>query len=82
MLSVVTTCPATGDAYPTGLRTSRRTFNSLPDWPLAAMCPHCDKVHTWRPREAWLEADQRSPVTVVNSAARLPGRGTWFASWF
>jgi thiol-disulfide isomerase/thioredoxin len=40
------TCPATG-----------KRFSRLPDYEAATWCPHCKKLHRWRPAEArWVEA--------------------------
>lgn len=50
------TCPATGKRFSTGLNIDQDEVARLPDYE-AATCPHCKKLHRWRPAEArWVEA--------------------------
>jgi hypothetical protein len=52
---VMITCPATGRAISTGIRTERSEFACTPVFFADSYCPLCDADHRWFARDAWVE---------------------------
>jgi hypothetical protein len=55
MGTVMITCPATGRAIPTGIRTERSEFACTPVFFADTYCPICDANHRWFARDGWVE---------------------------
>ena len=66
---IMTMCPTTQRAIPTGLRTNMVVFETLPDVAVPVSCSECGEQHQWRPSRAWVAL----PYQFSNSS--YP---TWF----
>lgn len=54
MARILTTCPNTGEAVPTGHRTADIDLSALSE-PRSFRCPRCQKVHSWTSETATVE---------------------------
>jgi hypothetical protein len=54
MPDILTRCPETGKTIHTGLDTETVSFETLPNLAFPIKCPHCDRVHLWKPADAWM----------------------------
>jgi endogenous inhibitor of DNA gyrase (YacG/DUF329 family) len=54
MARILTNCPDTGEAVPTGHRTADINLAILSE-PRSFRCPRCQKVHTWTSDTARIE---------------------------
>jgi len=68
MTAIMTRCPVTSRAVPTGLHTRSVKFDSLPDVGIRMRCPACGEEHMWRKRDVWLAYDV-AQVQPKDSAA-------------
>jgi hypothetical protein len=55
MGTVMITCPASGHAIPTGIKTERSDFACTPVFFSDTYCPICDAGHRWFARDAWVD---------------------------
>jgi hypothetical protein len=60
MPDIMIHCPITGIAVPTGLTTEIVLFETLPDISLPMLCPSCERIHDWKPTQAWVK-DKEKP---------------------
>ncbi len=55
MGTVMISCPATGAAIPTGIKTERSAFACTPVFFADTYCATCESNHRWFARDAWVE---------------------------
>jgi hypothetical protein len=63
MAEILTRCPETGRAIPTGIKTEWVEFASLPPIRIPVRCPECGTMHTWTIHNAWID---RGNLSLVN----------------
>jgi hypothetical protein len=54
MLSVMISCPRTGEPVYTRIEIDEASFARLPKVPCRIWCPICGREHSWTNHEAWL----------------------------
>src|SRR5450759_1865224 len=69
MASILTPCPNTGRAIPTGLRTEWVVFDSLPRIPIPIRCTACGKRHTWTSLTAWVDGQETTTIAAEYAAS-------------
>jgi hypothetical protein len=85
MPDILTSCPVTGNAIKTGLATETVRFDTLPpNVPLPIACPHCKKVHFWKPTDSWVwQAEVPTFDSILTGRERTPTASgpIWFVSY-
>ena len=61
MPDILIHCPVTGESVSTGLDTETVVFDSLPSIELPLRCSACGQRHYWKPADAWVRGEPRSP---------------------
>jgi hypothetical protein len=54
MQRILIRCPILDRAVPTGLTTDTIKLDTL-EMTLTMRCPACDRIHTWKKKDAWIE---------------------------
>lgn len=57
MATVMIKCPKTQQAVPIGVEHSKQSFAAGPIISGTYHCPHCDALHRWIKRDAWVEEE-------------------------